>query len=315
MNLMDVGRRGVSLFWDAVNLWLSRYPFQHAGALAFYTLFSLAPLLIILITITGAVLGDDAVRGELSEEIDELIGSQAATAVEDAVERSRIERAGVLPSALGFVALLFGATTVFAQMQSSLNQFWGVEAKPSRSSIVQFLQTRLVSLGLVLIIGFLLLTSFAISTTLAALLRFAEEQIPIPGAAVATLDVAFSLLIATLLFGTIFKVLPDVRLEWGDMWRGAFITALLFVGGQWLISLYLTQTAPESSYGAAGALVLILMWVYYSSLILYFGAALTRATIWKRDGRIVPKPTAVRVKMEILEEQEEGRLTKVQEMD
>ena len=158
-----------------------------------------------------------------------------------------------------------------------------------------------------LIIGFLLLTSFVVSTVIAAVIRFADQWIPVPALLVVAADVTVSLLIATLLFVMIFKILPDVRLRWRDVWRGAFITALLFVGGQSLISLYLTQTAPTSTYGAAGSLVMVLLWVYYSSLILFFGAALTRATIRLRGDQIIPKPTAVSVKVKIVEDREEAR--------
>lgn len=300
---MNAARRRLALLRDAIALWSSQNAFQHAGALAFYTLFSLAPLLIILIAIAGAVLGEEAARGEIAGQIDDLVGPQAAAAVEVAVRRSRVTEAGLLPTVLGLVALLFGSTTAFVQLQASLNQFWDVAAKPSRSSVVVFLASRLASLGLVLVIGFLLLVSFVMSTSIAAVIQFAGEWIPVPPIVVTAGDMMASVLIATVLFAMIFKILPDVRLRWRDMWQGAFVTALLFVGGQSVISLYLTRTAPASAYGAAGSLVMLLMWVYYSSLILFFGAALTRATIRLRGDRIIPKSTAVKVKMEILEEQ------------
>jgi membrane protein len=304
-----------ALLAETFDLWLSRNAFQHAGALAFYTLFSLAPLVIILIAITGAVFGDDAARGEISAQIDELVGTRAAEAVENAVYQSRLEWGGLLPTLLGIGALLFGATTVFAQMQGSLNDFWGVVAKPTRSSVVAFIQTRLVSLGLVLVIGFLLLISFVITTALAAVTRYAESWIAVPPAVLTAVDLVLSLVVITVLFATIFKILPDVNLRWQDMWRGAFITALLFVAGQSLISLYLTRTAPGSTYGAAGSLVLLLFWVYYSALILFFGVALTRATINLRGDQIVPKPNAARFKLDVLEEQENGRMKKVDEVE
>ena len=299
---MPARHPALALLTEAVTLWTARNAFQHAGALAFYTLFSLAPLTIILITIIGAVFGEEAARGEISAQIDDLIGGQAAEAVEEAVRRSRPAEAGLLPTIVGGVALLFGATTVFAQMQASLNQIFGVVAKPSRSGVVVFLVTRLLSLGLVVIIGFLLLTSLAITIAMTALLRFAEDWIPVPSLLVAAVDAAVSLLVAMLLFGTIFKVLPDVRLRWAQISQGALITAVLFVVGQYLISLYLTHTAPGSTYGAAGSLVVLLMWVYYSALILFFGAAITKVAIIHRGERIVPKPTAVRMQIAIVEE-------------
>ena len=293
--------RALALLTNAASLWSSKGAFQHAGALAFYTLSSLAPLLIILISIIGAVFGQEAARGEISARLETWLGAEAAATVETAVQQSRVDEAGMLPTVMGVLALLFASTTVFAQMQTSLNHFWGVTSRPSRGSVTVFLATRLASLGLVLVIGFLLLTSFVITMTVGALLRFAEGWIPVPGMVVAGINTGASLLIATALFAMIFKILPDVRLQWRDMWFGATVTAALFVVGQSGISLYLTRTATASPYGAAGSLVLVLLWVYYSSLILFFGASLTRAAIRLRGDRIVPKATAVRVRVEVLE--------------
>jgi len=291
----------IQLLKDAAQRWLDRDAFQHAGALGFCTLFSLAPLVIILVAIVGAVYGQDAASGEISAAITDLVGAQAATAVEEAVLRSRLEEAGFLPTLLGIGALLFGATTVFAQMQSSLNQFWGVKSRPTRSGILAFVTVRLLSLGMVLIIGFLLLTSFAVSLAITGVVEYAKERIPVPPFLISGLDIAVSLGVTTLLFGMIFKVLPDVQLQWRDMWRGAFTTAILFAIGKYLISIYLTHVAPASTYGAAGSLVIILLWVYYSSLILFFGTCLTVATILRRDGQVTPKKTAVRTRMVIHE--------------
>jgi membrane protein len=312
---MRVARNTFSLLKDAIALWTERNAFQHAGALAFYTLFSLAPLVIILVAITSAVLGEQAARGEISAQIEGLIGEQAADAVEEAVRQSRVEEAGLLPTVVGAGVLLFGATTVFAQMQTSLNAFWGVVAKPSRSGILVFVTTRLVSLGVVLIIGFLLLTSLVLSMIIVALMQYAEHWIPIPNVAAAAIDLVLSLMVATVLFATMFKVLPDVRLEWRDMWRAGFMTAVLFVVGQYLISLYLTEMAPASAYGAAASLVIVLFWVYYSSLIIFFGTAFTKVTILARGEQVVPKPTAVRVRFEVLEGTDDRHLHKVGNID
>lgn len=299
---------------EAISLWTSRHAFQHAGALAFYTLFSMAPLMIIIITIVGAVFGEEAARGEVAAQAREYVGEEAAQWLQNAVLRSRMEEAGLLPTLLGVGVLLFGATTVFAQMQASLNQFWGVVAKPSRSGIVVFLMTRLLSLGVVLVIGFLLLTSLVMSMAITAVLEYAETWIPIPPLVVGLVDIALSLASATLLFAMLFKILPDVQLKWADVWRGAIVTAVLFVIGQYVISLYLTRTAPGSTYGAAGSLVLVLMWVYYSSLIIFLGTALTRVAIERRGDGIVPKSTAVRVHLEIMED-DGGGMKKVGEVD
>jgi membrane protein len=290
---------------NAAQRWLDRDAFQHAGALAFCTLFSLAPLVIILVAIVGTVFGEDAASGQISSAISDLIGPQAATAVEEAVRRSRLEEAGIVPTLLGVGALIFGATTVFAQMQSSLNQFWGVRAKPTRSGMLTFVTVRLLSLSMVLIIGFLMLTSFVVSVAITGIIEYAQDWIPIPAFAVALIDLAVSLSVTTLLFGMIFKVLPDVHIQWRDVWRGAFITAILFAIGKYLISLYLMHVAPASTYGAAGSLVLVLLWVYYSSLILFFGTCLTRSTILQRGANVVPKKTAVRTNV-VLEEADDA---------
>jgi membrane protein len=230
-----------------------------------------------------------------------MVGAQAASAVEEAVRRSRPDEAGLLPTLLGIGALLFGATTVFAQMQSSLNQFWGVRARPARSGLLTFITVRLLSLSMVLIIGFLLLTSFVLSVAISGIVEYARDWIPVPPIVITAIDLAVSLSVTTLLFGMIFKVLPDVRLQWNDVWRGALITAVLFAIGKYLISFYLTRVAPASTYGAAGSLVLVLLWVYYSSLILFFGTCLTAVTILRRDGEVTPKKTAVRTSIVVQE--------------
>lgn len=291
----------VQLLKGAAQRWLDRDAFQHAGALGFCTLFSLAPLVIILVTIVGVVYGADAASGEISATIADMVGAQAASAVEEAVRRSRPDEAGLLPTLLGIGALLFGATTVFAQMQSSLNQFWGVRARPARSGLLTFITVRLLSLSMVLIIGFLLLTSFVLSVAISGIVEYARDWIPVPPIVITAIDLAVSLSVTTLLFGMIFKVLPDVRLQWNDVWRGALITAVLFAIGKYLISFYLTRVAPASTYGAAGSLVLVLLWVYYSSLILFFGTCLTAVTILRRDGEVTPKKTAVRTSIVVQE--------------
>jgi membrane protein len=287
----------LQIFKTAAQRWLERDAFVHAGALGFCTLFSLAPLVIIVVSIVGIVFGQDAASGQISAAITDLVGAQAATAVEEAVRRSRLEEAGLLPTILGIGALIFGATTVFAQMQSALNQFWGVKARPARSGIITFITLRLLSLSMVLIIGFLMLTSFVVSVGITAVIEYAREWVPIPGFAVVLVDLSVSLGITTVLFGMLFKVLPDVKIRWADVWRGAFITALLFAIGKYCISLYLTHVAPASTYGAAGSLVLILLWVYYSSLILFFGTCLTIATILNRGEEVRPRKMAVRTRV------------------
>ena len=292
----------LELLRATVSLWTSKNAFQLAGALAFYTLLSMAPLLIIVITLTGVIFGEAAVQGEVAGQMTRFVGPDAAEVLEETVRRVRIEEAGLFPTLLGVAAMLFGATTVFAQMQKALNSIWDVRPKPSRSGLVSFALTRLVSFGMVLVIGFLLLVSFVASMALSGLTRFADEWLPVPELLATGMDLAVSLLVTVLLFGMIFKVLPDVRLSWGHVFRGAVLTGVLFVAGQYLISFYLTRAGPASAYGAAGSLVAILMWVYYSTLIVFFGAAFTREYVRRTGGIIAPSPGAVKTRTDIVED-------------
>jgi len=270
--------------------------------MAFYTVFSLAPLMILLVSAAGIFFGEEAARGEIAAQLESLVGSQAAQALENAVEQSSVEHSGILPTLLGVLALLFGATTVFAQVQAALNNLWDVRAQPSRSGIVTFIRTRLLSLGLILVIGFLLLVSFVLSVAIGMVVRFAADWVPVPNLLALGADLILTLVVVTLLFAMVYKVLPDVHLGWRDMWKGAFGAAALFTVGQYAISYYLTRTAPGSAYGAAGSLVLVLMWVYYSSLILLLGAAFTRIAVRERGDVIQPRSHAVRVRTEVVEE-------------
>ena len=286
-------RQGWALVKEVWRLWFANNPFQHAAALAYFTVFSLAPLLLILLAVAGAVFGEEAVRGEIFARLVGQIGPQAAAAIEEAVRKSRVEVAGVWPTLLASLALLFGGTTMFAQMQNSLNQYWGVTSRPGRNDIVVFLTTRAVSLMLVFALSVVLLLSVAMGMAVVALLRFASAWVAIPVTMVAAVHVFASLCLTTLLAAMIFKILPDVTLQWSDVWRGAFVTATLFVAGQWLLSMYLTRVSVVSTYGAAGSVVILLVWVYYSSLILLLGAAVTRAMVQGRGRRLTPKGRAI----------------------
>jgi membrane protein len=300
--LLRRARRGWSLLRSAVGIWLDSNAFNHAGALAFYTLFSLAPVVIIAVAIIGLALGEQAAQGQIVGQLDDLMGPEAALAVEQAVARSRIQRSGLLPTLLGAAALLIGATTVFAQMQHSLNTLWGVAARPDRSSLLMLLKARLLSLTVVLAIGFVLLVSLLIGVLLRALLHFTHVFVPEVAALLGSAELLVTGLAVALLFAAIYKVLPDVVLRWRDVTGGALVAALLFSIGRYAIASYLAYTATASTYGAAGSVVLILMWVYYSSLILLFGAAFTKAQ-WLAAGRdVLPRRSAVRVRQQVMHE-------------
>jgi len=295
------------VFWfrvvvGALRYWLDSNAFVFAAALAFFTLFSVAPVMIIAVTIVGLVLGEEAAAGEIALQLEQAIGPEAAEAVQSAVASSQIDQSGWMPTLIGIAAMVFGATTVFAQMQLSLNAIWGVAPKPSRSSIFIFVKNRVLSLTVVLVIGFVLLVSLLLSVILRAMIVFASDWLPMPGWLLLGLEMALSLGVVTLLFAAIFRVLPDVILGWRDVMVGALVTAVLFTIGRSAIAFYLANTATASTYGAAGSLVLLLLWVNYSSLILLFGAAFTRANLEARGRSVHPRSTAVCVHRELIED-------------
>lgn len=285
---------------DAFQLWLDRDAFSHAASLAFYTLFSLAPVFIIAVSVIGVVLGQEAAQGEIVAQIQDVMGQEAALAIEQAVAQSRIEESGLLPTLLGVAALIVGATTVFAQMQFSLNTIWGVAARPSRNSIVVWLKRRLLSLTVVLAIAFVLLVSLLLGVVVRAALHFTNQFAPAVAAWLSGGELLLSGLAVSLLFCAIYKVLPDVVLQWRDVIVGALVAAVLFSIGRYGIAVYLTYTATASTYGAAGSVVLILLWVYYSSLILLFGAAFTKTQMLARGRSVVPRNAAVLIRREIV---------------
>jgi len=286
---------------DTLKLWLECNAFNYAGSLAFYTLFSLAPTVIIAVAVIGLFLGEQAAQGEIVAQFQDVMGTEAATVVEQAVANSQIDSSGLIPAAAGIVALLVGATTVFAQMQYSLNMIWGVAARPNRNNVLIFLKKRVFSLMVVLAIGFVLLVSLLLGVVLQVGLEFTAQFLPWVEILMRSAEAVVALAVVTLLFATIFKVLPDVILSWRDVLPGAVLTALLFSLGRYGIAAYLAYTATASTYGAAGSVVLILLWVYYSSLILLFGAAFTRVYLEYRGKNVSPRSTAVFVQRHLLE--------------
>lgn len=291
-----------SILLRAGSNWLESQAFIYAAALAFFTVFSIAPVMIVVVAVAGLVLGPTAAEGELFAQLKEVIGPEAAGVVETAVLNSQLDQSGWMPTLAGLAAIALGATTVFAQMQQSLNAIWDVAPRPHRGGVWRLLKARLLSLTIVLAIGFVLLVSLLLSVTLRALIAFAEQYLPIPAWAMIGVEITVSLTVVTLLFAAIFKVLPDVVLKLRDVLVGGLVTALLFTLGRSLIALYLANTATASTWGAAGSLVLLLLWVNYSSLILLFGAAVTRAQFEARGGVVQPRNGAVRVHRQLIED-------------
>jgi membrane protein len=272
-----------------------------AAALAYYTTFAIAPLLLIIISIVGLVFGRDVVENEIQTQIQGLIGEGAATQVGTMVENAgQHSSTGVPGAVIGIIALAAGATGAFTQLQSSLNRVWHVKPDPRAGGVKNFIGSRILSLGMTLGVAFLLLVSLAVSAALSAFGHFASGFLPHGFSASALQAIGFvvSLVIVAVLFAAMFKVLPDAEIAWRDVWTGAGITAVLFTIGKFLIGMYLGHSGIASAYGAAGSFVLIVLWIYYSSLICLFGAEFTAVWASAHSGEAQPKPGAVRVEYE-----------------
>ncbi|NJO80559.1 MAG: YihY/virulence factor BrkB family protein [Cyanobacteria bacterium RM1_2_2] len=266
-----------------------------AAALAYYTVFSLAPLLLIVIAIAGSVFGEEAARGEIVGQIQGLIGKEGAEAVQVMLQNTQQPNSGgTVATIFGVVTLLFGATGVFGQLQDALNLIWGVQPKPGRG-VKNFVQTRLLSFAMVIVIGFLLLVSLVISAVLAGLSNYFGDLFPSFILAGRILNLVISFGSITLLFASIYKFLPDVHVPWKNLWIGAAVTAFLFTIGKSMIGLYLGNSSVSSTYGAAGSLVVILIWVFYSAQILLLGAEFTQVYSKYRGTPLQPTKHAIRI--------------------
>lgn len=246
-----------------------------AAALAYYTIFSLAPLLIIVIAIAGLAFGEEAARGTLDNQIAGLVGTDGAKTIQTMIQSAYQPSSGIVASVISIVTLLLGASGVFAQLQEALNTIW--EAPPKKGDgIGSMVKSRTLSFAMVLVIGFLLLVSLVISAALATVNSFFSSLLPGFDFLWQLVNFAISFAVITVLFGLIYRVLPDVKVPWSDVWHGAVVTSLLFTVGKWLIGLYLGHSSVSSAYGAAGSFVVVLIWVYYSAQILLFGAEFTQ---------------------------------------
>jgi membrane protein len=260
----------------------------HLGAaLSYYTLFALAPILIVAISIAGLAFGAEAVRGEIVDQIDGLVGRDGARAVQAMLEGAAQPSSSVPATIIGVITFFLGATGAFLELQTALNTIWRVTPKVSGSWFRALVKQRLISFALVVGVGFLLLTSLVVSAGLAALDKYMGHAYPAATVLWQAVNVVVSLGVITLLFAMIFKVLPDVQLAWGDVWVGALVTAGLFTLGKSLIGLYLGTSDVASTYGAAGSVVVLLVWVYYSAQIILLGAEFTREYV-KQFGRRPP---------------------------
>jgi membrane protein len=268
-----------------------------AAALSYYTVFSLPPLLVLILLLVGAVMDPQDVQGSLQSNLQSLMGPRAGQSVRTILQHAQLPGSGgLIATVVGIVVLVLGAAGVFGQLQAALNRAWGVQPDPAQGGIKNFILKRVFTFGMILALAFLLLVSLILSATLAAFGDALGRWLP-EGFSATLLQVvnfAISFGVIALLFAAMFRVLPDARIRWHDVWVGATVTAFLFVVGKTLIGIYLGHSNPGEAFGAAGSLALLLVWIYYSSMILLFGAEFTQVWADQRGAGVVPERGAVR---------------------
>jgi membrane protein len=282
----------LSLVAATLREWYDDRAQRLGAALAYYTVFALAPGVVLVVAVAGLGLGPDRAQAQIVEQIGYLLGDEGARAIAAMLANARQQSVGTTAAILATATLIFGLWGVFGELQDGLNTVWGVAPVPGRR-VIDMVRDRFLSFAMVTGIGFLLLVSLAVSAWLAALGKYFGYVLPAPEIALKALDMALSFAVITLLFALVFKLLPDVDVAWRDVWLGAAVTSLLFTAGKSLIGLYLGKSSIGSVYGAAGSLVIILVWVYYSSQIVILGAEFTKVWVRQRGSGFAPDAAAV----------------------
>src|SRR5690554_1015762 len=268
---------------------------KKSASLAYYTIFSLAPLLLIIMWTMGFFLGQDATEGRIFNELHDIVGANAASQIEDIIRKIGLSEKSGAAILIGIGTLIVGATTVFIEIQDSINAIWSVRAKPKKGW-KKMLIDRVLSFSIIIGLGFLLIVSFLISMLIELLSDYLLDIFPETTAFLFTLvNFGITFIVISVLFGVIFKYLPDAQIKWRYVRSGAIFTAILFIIGKYVISLYMQYTAPASAYGAAGSIIIILLWVYYTAAILYLGAEFTKVYTQWASGEILPSKYAVRL--------------------
>lgn len=282
-------KRFYALLKQTVMNWLDDYAPSMGAAIAFYTVFSLAPLVIIVIGVAGFFWGREAVQGQLFDQVSSMVGTEGGKAVESVVLGAQEPAQGIAATVISVVMLVIGSTTVFSELQSALDRIWKVSPK-KQSGIWALIRARLLSFGLILTLAFLLIVSLVVSTALAALGSWLGGGVPGWAMLLQAANAAVTLGILTLLFGMIYRFMPQVSVAWRDVWAGAFVTAVMFEIGKFLIGLYMAKASIASSYAAAGSLVVVLIWVYYAAQVFLLGAEFTRVYAQAHGSRKEPSP-------------------------
>lgn len=283
------------LLIETYKKWNAQSPFRLSAALAYYAILALPAFLIVIINTVGLIWGNDIVEGRLTDEISAALGQDTAKTIETIIANTQNDHRNTLSTIIGIGTLIFGASGIFYQLQLSLNTIWGIRVDP-QAGLKKFILDRVISFGFVLAIGFLLLISFMLTTAISLFTHAIAESLGETAIYLSfLLDITLSLSIITLLFALMFKYLPDARIEWRTVWIGAFITAILFVLGKFLLGLYFGKANPGSTYGAAGSVILVLLWVSYSAVIFFFGAEFTYIYAKYYGIKIRPNSNAIRI--------------------
>ncbi len=287
-----------NLLKDTFREWREDGANRLAAALAYYTTFSLAPLLVLIIAIAGLAGGREAAQTQTMAQVEDLLGAEGRDFVQGMIESASRPSTGWMATFIGAVTLLFGALGVFGELQNSLNTIWEVKPKPAKGvldGIRRFVFRRLLSFTMVLGIGFLLLASLVVSAGVSAFGEYIGTRWPMADFWLGLMNFTVSFLVITLLFGMIFKFLPEIKIAWKDVWLGAAVTSVLFSLGKFLIGLYLGRSEVGNTFGAAGSLAILLIWIYYSAQILFFGAEFTQVYANRYGSKIVPDPDMVKL--------------------
>lgn len=293
-------RRWLSILRTAASGWSADNVFQLSAAVSFYTLFSMAPVTIIAVGVAGLFLGKQRAANDLAHELGDLMGRGSTQVIDTTMHATRSHTGNIISTVVGIVILVVSATSVFAQLQDSLNEIWAVRAEPKRSGLAVIVFQRLISFGMVLTLCFIMLVSLLVTTFLSAVIHHANGRLSVPPAVAEGINTTTTIVVITILFAAIFRILPDVQLRWHDVLGSAFLTAVLFTGGRYLIAFYLSHSASASIYGAAGSLVALLFWIYYSCAIMFFGVEYSKARAAVYGVPVRPKKHAVRVRTEIV---------------
>ncbi len=265
-----------------------------SASLAYYTIFSLGPLIMLIISLAGFFLGREAIEGSIFQQLQGFVGKEAAAQIQEIVKNAALSSKSPTAATVGIITLLVGATTVFAEIQDSINSIWGLKAKPGKQGILILLKNRLLSFGVIGSLGFLLLVSLAVTAIIEGLNERLLARFPDVSVIVMyVVNLVVTLGVITLLFAVIFKVLPDASIRWRDVWAGSIATAILFMIGKFAIGLYIGKSDVGGTYGPAASLVVLILWVYYSAIILYFGAEFTKAYALEYGSDIRPNKYAV----------------------